>query len=222
MHVSSKQFSIHWTRKILIDSIWFPNRILRKFVPFHCKKFLEKRTWLLQSGWILPKMCVHGTLTRRATENTWLVATNAQTKAIGTELKCMIRAPDGFKFVGADVDSEELWIAALIGDSSCGGEGVKGHGVTPLGWMVVAGDKKDKTDMHSFTAGKLNLDRESAKVGAMHLNILKNCHKRANSLGIFLAYRPNFVQTNSLESIHKFNKLFAFFQTLKFQRFWLA
>ena len=29
----------------------------------------------------------------------------------------MIRAPPGYSFVGADVDSQELWIAALLGDA---------------------------------------------------------------------------------------------------------
>jgi len=29
----------------------------------------------------------------------------------------MVQAPPGYKFVGADVDSQELWIAAIIGDS---------------------------------------------------------------------------------------------------------
>ena len=123
-----------------------------------------------ENGWILPKMCVHGTLTRRATENTWLVATNAQTNCVGGELKSMLRAPNGFKFVGADVDAEEIWIAGLIGDSSGDitdgefGLAVRGHGVSPLGWMVVAGDKGTKTDMHSFTARQLNLSRDEAKV----------------------------------------------------------
>jgi DNA polymerase gamma 1 len=29
----------------------------------------------------------------------------------------MIQAPPGYHFVGADVDSQELWIAAILGDS---------------------------------------------------------------------------------------------------------
>lgn len=36
---------------------------------------------------------------------------------VGSELKAMIRAPPGYHFVGADVDSEELWIAALYADA---------------------------------------------------------------------------------------------------------
>lgn len=33
----------------------------------------------------------------------------------------MIQAPPGYHFVGADVDSQELWIASLIGDTHFGG-----------------------------------------------------------------------------------------------------
>ncbi len=36
---------------------------------------------------------------------------------MGSELKAMIQAPDGYNIVGADVDSQELWIASLLGDS---------------------------------------------------------------------------------------------------------
>ncbi len=35
----------------------------------------------------------------------------------------MVTAPPGFRFVGADVDSQELWISALIGDSAFGFHG---------------------------------------------------------------------------------------------------
>jgi DNA polymerase gamma 1 len=33
-------------------------------------------------------------------------------------LKALIQAPPGYCFVGADVDSQELWIAALLGDAN--------------------------------------------------------------------------------------------------------
>ena len=44
-----------------------------------------------------------------------------QPDRIGSELKAMVQAPPGYHFVGADVDSQELWIASLIGDSHFGG-----------------------------------------------------------------------------------------------------
>ena len=47
----------------------------------------------------------------------------------------MVVAPDDHVFVGADVDSQELWIAAVIGDSHFTGE----HGSTALGWMTLQG-----------------------------------------------------------------------------------
>jgi len=45
----------------------------------------------------------------------WFVGV-AQDDRIGSELKAMIQSPVGYHFVGADVDSQELWIAAILGD----------------------------------------------------------------------------------------------------------
>lgn len=59
-----------------------------------------------------------------------------------------MQAPPGYKFVGADVDSQELWIAAVFGDAYFAGL----HGSTALGWMALRGTKADKTDVHSRTA----------------------------------------------------------------------
>ena len=33
----------------------------------------------------------------------------------------MVRSPPGYCFVGADVDSQELWIAAILGDAKFAG-----------------------------------------------------------------------------------------------------
>ena len=98
-------------------------------------------------GAILPSMAVAGTITRRAVERTWLTASNAKPDRIGSELKCYIRAPPGYHIVGADVDSQELWLASILGDAMTGD-----HGSTPLGWMCLQGDKTDGTDLHSKTA----------------------------------------------------------------------
>ncbi len=81
------------------------------------------------------KIACLGTLTRRAVEKTWLTASNAKEDRVGSELKAMVIAPDDYTFVGADVDSQELWIAAVIGDSHFTGE----HGSTALGWMTLQG-----------------------------------------------------------------------------------
>ncbi|KAE9393190.1 hypothetical protein BT96DRAFT_1052407 [Gymnopus androsaceus JB14] len=91
-------------------------------------------------GIILPQVITMGTVTRRAIEKTWLTASNAKKNRVGSELKSMVRAPPGYAIVGADVDSEELWI------SSCMGTKVAG------------------TDLHSKTASILGILRDQAKV----------------------------------------------------------
>ncbi|KAK9326015.1 DNA polymerase family A-domain-containing protein [Lipomyces orientalis] len=110
-------------------------------------------------GMILPTIVPMGTITRRAVEATWLTASNAKKNRVGSELKAMVRAPEGYKFVGADVDSEELWIASLVGDSQFGI-----HGGTAIGWMTLEGTKSLGTDLHSKTASILNISRNDAKV----------------------------------------------------------
>ncbi|XP_045623051.1 DNA polymerase subunit gamma-1 [Procambarus clarkii] len=111
-------------------------------------------------GAILPMVVVAGTITRRAVERTWMTASNAYADRIGSELKAMIEAPPGYKFVGADVDSQELWIAAVLGDAYFSGE----HGATALGWMTLQGKKSDGTDMHSRTAKNAGISRDHAKI----------------------------------------------------------
>ncbi|XP_055546373.1 DNA polymerase subunit gamma-1, mitochondrial [Wyeomyia smithii] len=111
-------------------------------------------------GAIIPQVVVCGTLTRRAMEPTWMTASNAQRERIGSELRAMVQAPKGFKIVGADVDSQELWIASVLGDGYAAGI----HGATPLGWMTLSGTKADKTDMHSVTAKAVGISRDHAKV----------------------------------------------------------
>lgn len=109
---------------------------------------------------ILPRVIVAGTVTRRAVEPTWLTASNQDSTRIGSELKAMIQAPDGYCFVGADVDSQELWIASLMGDSYS----YKIHGGTGLSYMTLIGSKSDNTDMHSKTASLIGITRSDAKV----------------------------------------------------------
>lgn len=111
-------------------------------------------------GVILPKVVVCGTLTRRALEATWLTASKATENRIGSELRSLIQAPPGYHIVGADVDSQELWIASLIGDSNA----AKVHGSTPLGWMTLSGTRASGTDMHSMTAKAVGISRTHAKI----------------------------------------------------------
>lgn len=111
-------------------------------------------------GAIIPQVVVCGTLTRRAVERTWMTAANAIDERVGSELRSMIQSPDGYSLVGADVDSQELWIASVIGDSYYGKE----HGSTAFGWMTLSGRKSDCTDMHSATAKAIGITRDNAKV----------------------------------------------------------
>jgi DNA polymerase gamma 1 len=111
------------------------------------------------TGYILPQVIPMGTITRRAVENTWLTASNAKKNRVGSELKSMVKAPPGYCFVGADVDSEELWIASLVGDAQ-----FKIHGGNALGFMTLEGTKAAGTDLHSRTAGILGITRNDAKV----------------------------------------------------------
>ncbi|KAK8124776.1 DNA polymerase family A [Apiospora kogelbergensis] len=112
-----------------------------------------------EPGYILPQVIPMGTITRRAVENTWLTASNAKKNRVGSELKAMVKAPPGYSFVGADVDSEELWIASVIGDAI-----FKLHGGNAIGFMTLEGTKAAGTDLHSRTAGILGITRNDAKV----------------------------------------------------------
>ncbi|CAB5196034.1 unnamed protein product [Rhizophagus irregularis] len=110
-------------------------------------------------GIILPKTIAMGTITRRVVENTWATATNPREYLIGSEQKSMIKAPKGYKIVGADVDSQEMWISSLISDAEFGF-----HGATGLGLMMLQGSKSEGTDLHSETAKILGITRDDAKV----------------------------------------------------------
>ncbi|KAJ1647781.1 DNA-directed DNA polymerase gamma mip1 [Coemansia asiatica] len=120
---------------------------------------LSKNKEQEDAGVILPMVVPMGTITRRGVESTWMTASNAKKNRLGSELKSMVRCPKGFSFVGADVDSEELWISALIGDSQ-----FRMHGGTAFGWMTLQGTKAAGTDLHSNSARILGIGRGNAKV----------------------------------------------------------
>ncbi|KAF4123137.1 DNA polymerase gamma 1 [Geosmithia morbida] len=123
------------------------------------KKKAEASEEADRNGFILPQVIPMGTITRRAVENTWLTASNAKKNRVGSELKAMVQAPKGYTFVGADVDSEELWIASLVGDAT-----FKIHGGNAVGFMTLEGTKSAGTDLHSRTASILGITRSDAKV----------------------------------------------------------
>jgi DNA polymerase gamma 1 len=153
-------------------SYWRNNRdrVMRQMVVWLANRNISRE--LRETGGcfgaIIPQVVVCGTLTRRAMEPTWMTASNAQTERVGSELRSMIQAPKGYRIVGADVDSQELWIASILGDAhACGvkhGSGCNLHGATPFGWMTLSGTKSSGTDMHSITAKAVGISRDHAKV----------------------------------------------------------
>ncbi|XP_025829079.1 DNA polymerase subunit gamma-1, mitochondrial isoform X1 [Agrilus planipennis] len=145
-------------------SYWKNNkaRIIEQMVVWLERKFLppQLKNDEKKYGAIIPQIVVCGTLTRRAVEPTWMTASNVYLDRIGSELRSMVQAPKGYKIVGADVDSQELWIASILGDAHC----AKLHGATPFGYMTISGNKADGTDMHSVTAKASGISRDQAKI----------------------------------------------------------
>uniref|UniRef100_A0A183BPM5 DNA-directed DNA polymerase n=1 Tax=Globodera pallida TaxID=36090 RepID=A0A183BPM5_GLOPA len=79
---------------------------------------------------------------------------------VGSDMKSMVQCADGWKFVGADVDSQEQWLAALFGDSFH--ESLRA-GATPFSNMLLAGNKNNGTDLHSVVGKKVGITRSQAK-----------------------------------------------------------
>ncbi|KAF4510303.1 hypothetical protein G6O67_002201 [Ophiocordyceps sinensis] len=132
---------------------------LPKHKPKPKRRIPKNKAATKTTGFILPQIIPMGTITRRAVENTWLTASNAKKTRVGSELKAMVRAPEGYSFVGADVDSQELWIASLVGDAT-----FKIHGGNAVGFMTLEGTKAAGTDLHSRTASILGISRNDAKI----------------------------------------------------------
>ncbi|XP_041853123.1 DNA polymerase subunit gamma-1 isoform X2 [Melanotaenia boesemani] len=135
--------------------LWHRKGELPRSVSRH-KDFDEEGLY----GAILPQVITAGTVTRRAVEPTWLTASNARRDRVGSELKAMVQVPPGYHLVGSDVDSQELWIAAVLGEAHFAGM----HGCTAFGWMTLQGKKSQGTDLHSRTADSVGISREHAKV----------------------------------------------------------
>ncbi|VDK28806.1 unnamed protein product [Anisakis simplex] len=86
----------------------------------------------------------------------------------------MIECSEGWKLVGADVDSQEQWIAALLGDSAVGQHRA---GVTPFSNMLLAGSKADHSDLHSVVAKEVGISRDKAKVKCSELKLESDLNK---------------------------------------------
>lgn len=90
------------------------------------------------------------------------------------------------------MDSQELWIASVIGDAHfagihglyvmyimcvcacvCAHMRISCHvtiGSTAVGWMTLQGKKSEGTDLHSKTAATIGITREQAKVSVPIVN----------------------------------------------------
>lgn len=106
----------------------------------------------------IPQMVVNGTVTGRATDAIWQVAANPKKTRYGTELKSMVAPYPGFSFVGADVNSQEAWLAACHGDEDLGF-----NASTPFSAIVVLGNSTNKTDIHSVMLRGTPFDRDQTK-----------------------------------------------------------
>ncbi|VDD81479.1 unnamed protein product [Mesocestoides corti] len=164
--------------------VFLPTRLLPPTVQSSLNEEAAPRGQLY--GAILPQVIAAGTISRRAVEPLWLTASNAEPERLGSEIKAMVQAPPGYCIVGADVDSQEMWIASLIGDSKVGFQGkscflwnnlrfmptpivllmfeqISVCG-TPYGWMTLEGSKAKGTDLHTKTANLIGIKRNEAKV----------------------------------------------------------
>lgn len=158
--------------------------------------FIDHFSNNIQYGAILPQVVVSGTLTRRAIESTWMTASNAHEERVGSELRAMIQAPPGYNIVGADVDSQELWIASVLGDA----HRALIHGATPFGWMTLIGTKSNGTDMHSVTAKAVGISRDHAKI-INYARIYGAGKKFAT--GLLKQFNPAMPETEALSKSHK-------------------
>jgi DNA polymerase gamma 1 len=100
----------------------------------------------------LPEILCHGTVTRRTVESLFVTMCSTKNWRIGTELKTRVKAPEGWTIVGADFDGQEMHIASIYSDKWEGGH----VGCSPLGNMVLSGDKSKGTDSHTALARKIN------------------------------------------------------------------
>lgn len=106
-----------------------------------------------------PQPIVHGTTTGRSTENLLLVMSNIKYDKIGSELRSKVQAPNGYKFVSADFDAQELQLSSLWADLHNGGI----LGSTATTYQTVAGTKETFSDPHSAVAYELFLKPKGYK-----------------------------------------------------------
>lgn len=143
-----------------------------------------ERLWLTLSsaGYdsVNPRWCPGATgdeeLPMKADKKTGELKVNCRTKPypkVGAELKSRVQAPEGWVFVGADFDQQEMKIASGYSDAYEFME----YGATSMGITTIMGDKKKKTDNHSLLADFLGVVRDIAKT--MNFQMLYLCGVKA-------------------------------------------
>lgn len=108
----------------------------------------------------VPQTSLMATWTGRKVQKLWLTAAQCKPKKIGTDLFHAVQAPEGWVFVGADEDTEEVRIAGFWGDFYQG----MGLGGTPMSQSAIMGHKDSGTDPHTVTSKIAGIDRQDAKV----------------------------------------------------------
>ncbi|CAO4366351.1 unnamed protein product [Caenorhabditis nigoni] len=161
--------------QVVLDSIqttqfWtsYSDRYRQEVAIWYPEKSWKSGEIDMMEGAIAAAVVPAGTVSRRSVHKLWVTLTNQSTgHVIGTGIKAMVQAPKGFKLVGADVDSQEQWLAALYGDASAEKRlplEQRVPGKTAFSNMMLAGSKSDNTDLHSVVANQLKISRNHAKV----------------------------------------------------------
>lgn len=118
--------------------------------------------------WVIPNLRATGTFSRRCSERLWLTTTTPTEDVPGSEVYALVRPPEGYMLVGADVDQQELKIGAFFADWCSGGE----WGSTPFSRAILKGDKSKGTDLHTLTAVGIGLDSKKGRQIGKVINFL--------------------------------------------------
>lgn len=112
-------------------------------------------------GWLTPDYSPVGTLSSRAADKVFLLATASVKPDVGgSELFSMIEAKPGYSVVQADLDSAELVLAGLIATNRAGFKREDEH---PFSAANLNGSKEQGTDLHTLVAKKTGMTRDRAK-----------------------------------------------------------
>jgi DNA polymerase gamma 1 len=120
---------------------------------------LSDESGLINSSMIEPMLLAHGTSSRRCVESLWLTVSGAKPDVIGSELKGLVRAPQGYKMVNSDFDAQELKIASAYADLFLH----QVFGSSPMGYTQLLGDKSKGTDGHTLLANYMRMGRSIGK-----------------------------------------------------------